>query len=187
MNPYKALWLVFVGVWVIAAANRKRTTRKEPIHGAILHRSLLVVAVVLLFYASYIPFLGMLTTRWIPQSGFVNSVGLAVESAGLAIAIWARLILGANWSGAVTIKEDHPLVRRGPYRYVRHPIYSGIVLAMLGNAIGGGNIAGFLAIPIALLGFSIKWRVEERFLTQQFGDQYVCYQREVRAVIPGVL
>ena len=113
--------------------------------------------------------------------------GFAVTVAGAAFAIWARLLLGANWSATVTVKQNHELKRTGPYAIVRHPIYSGFLLAMLGTAIAYGEIRGLIALLIALIAWRVKSLIEERFMMDQFGEQYVQYKREVRALIPFVL
>lgn len=108
-------------------------------------------------------------------------------AAALACAIWARSTLGRNWSGAVTVKAGHELIRTGPYKVVRHPIYSGILAALVGTSIGEGTLPSSIGVGIALCGLRMKWKTEERFMADQLGAQYVQYQREVKAVIPGLL
>ena len=107
--------------------------------------------------------------------------------AGMLFSVWARLTLGRNWSGTVTIKQDHELIQRGPYRIVRHPIYTGMLLAMLGTAFIYGIARCFLGVPIVGLGFWLKVQIEEQFMVRQFGEQYVRYRQEVRALIPYIL
>jgi protein-S-isoprenylcysteine O-methyltransferase Ste14 len=87
----------------------------------------------------------------------------------------------------VTIKEDHRLIQRGPYRIVRHPIYSGILLAAVGTAIGYGMAPCLIGVAIAFFHFWTKWRIEERFMVEQFGAQYIQYRQEVKALVPGML
>jgi len=101
--------------------------------------------------------------------------------------VWARVHLGGNWSGIVTLKEDHELVRRGPYRWVRHPIYSGLLLAIAGSAVVRGEWRGFLALAIAFAALWRKLKLEERWLGETFGEQYAAYRRRVSALIPFVL
>lgn len=180
---YTALWLLLVFVWVVAALGRKRTARSETAGNRMAYTVILIAGCFFLFRP---PSFGPLSWRFLPATQAVAIFGLVVTAAGVAIAIWARLALGANWSGMVTIKEDHELIRRGPYRLVRHPIYSGILLAMLGTAVGNGQISCLLGIAISFASFRYKWRIEERFLIEQFGTQYIQYQREVGAVIPGL-
>ena len=107
--------------------------------------------------------------------------------AGLLFTIWARLYLGRNWSGVVTLKKDHELVRGGPYRFVRHPIYSGLLLAIAGSAVVRGEWRGVLALIIAFVALWRKLRLEERWLGEAFGEQYAAYRAEVAALIPFVL
>jgi protein-S-isoprenylcysteine O-methyltransferase Ste14 len=108
-----------------------------------------------------------------------------VLAAGLAYSIWARHYLGRNWSGIVTVKQDHELVRDGPYRHVRHPIYSGILLGFVGSAIARDEWRGVLAIAIAYLALWRKLRLEERWMIERFGDAYRRFQREVPALVPN--
>lgn len=108
------------------------------------------------------------------------------DDPGVAFAIWARVFLGGNWSSAVTIKADHELVRNGPYALVRHPIYSGTLLALLGTSIVFHAMRGLLAFGVAFLALRIKSRREEVFMMQEFGAEYVGYMKTVKALIPFV-
>src|SRR5205814_7438334 len=98
-----------------------------------------------------------------------------------------RLHLAGNWSATVTIKENHTLVRDGPYRYVRHPIYTGILLAIVGSALARDEWRSLLGAAIAFFSFWHKLRIEELWLTEVFGDDYRRYREEVRALIPFVV
>jgi protein-S-isoprenylcysteine O-methyltransferase Ste14 len=103
----------------------------------------------------------------------------------LAITIWARVVLGGNWSGNITFKENHELIEHGPYRYVRHPIYSGLCLMVLGSTtILSGRVAGLIPPIIFFLGFWSKARREEKLLTKHFPDTYPDYKARVKAFIP---
>jgi protein-S-isoprenylcysteine O-methyltransferase Ste14 len=103
------------------------------------------------------------------------------------VAIRARFQLGGNWSAIVAVKRGHTLVQTGPYAAVRHPIYAGLLLAMLGTAIGYGEAGGFLGVVVAFAGFLAKARSEEWFLLTEFGEDYREYRTRVRALIPFVL
>jgi protein-S-isoprenylcysteine O-methyltransferase Ste14 len=97
----------------------------------------------------------------------------------------ARLYLGRNWSADPRIARDHDLVRRGPYRLVRHPIYTGMVVASIGTAIAFGQLRDLLALPLLCVGLWLKARAEERLLLSEFGDRYTAYRLDVRsAIIP---
>jgi protein-S-isoprenylcysteine O-methyltransferase Ste14 len=125
-----------------------------------------------------------LSARFVPRTFEWQVGGAALTVAGLAIAVWARFYLGANWSATVTVKQDHQLIRSGPYSVVRHPIYSGVLLAMLGTAMYVGEIRGLFAVALATWAWKRKSRVEEAFMESEFGDQYVLYRRHVKALIP---
>jgi protein-S-isoprenylcysteine O-methyltransferase Ste14 len=129
---------------------------------------------------------GLLGWRLLPDDPETFFVGLGLLVAGLAFAIWARVHLGRNWSGTVTIKVDHELIRSGPYRFVRHPIYTGILVGMLGTAIALGEVRGFAGLAFVVVAFEIKLRREEAWLTQRFGAAYRDYQHDVKGLIPFV-
>jgi protein-S-isoprenylcysteine O-methyltransferase Ste14 len=95
-------------------------------------------------------------------------------------------MLGGNWSGRVTIKEGHTLEKRGPYAIVRHPIYSGLLLAVLGTAIAFREIRGLIAVALVFAMLLMKSRMEERFMMEEFGSVYRDYGRQVKALIPFV-
>ena len=114
-------------------------------------------------------------------------VGIALEVAGVSFAIWAREHLGRLWSGSVTLKEDHRIVQSGPYQLARHPIYSGILLGMVGVVLGRGDVAGLLAFALFAAGIARKVAIEEALLTGRFGAEYVAYRSKVAAIIPFIL
>jgi protein-S-isoprenylcysteine O-methyltransferase Ste14 len=107
--------------------------------------------------------------------------------AGLAVALWARVILGRNWSGVVTLKEGHELVERGPYRFVRHPIYTGILTMFFATALVRGHVAGFAGVLLMFASFWIKLGREEKLMLQQFPERYAAYQHRAKRIIPFVL
>ncbi|MDD1701449.1 MAG: isoprenylcysteine carboxylmethyltransferase family protein, partial [Methanoregula sp.] len=130
---------------------------------------------------------GLMVERIVPESTGTASAGLLVTIAGLAFAVWARVHLGKNWSGMPTIRKDHTITRTGPYRFVRHPIYSGILLGLIGTAIGVGYFIIFCSVILVFGLFVIKFRMEEQFLEEEFGEEYARYKREVKALIPYVI
>ena len=121
----------------------------------------------------------------IPHSVPFLLAGLVLTLAGLALALWARTALGGNWSGIVTLKEDHELIRHGPYGHVRHPIYSAILLMVLGSALAIGTIGALVGLPLIGLGVWLKVRQEEALMTAHFPAEYPIYRTEVRALIPA--
>jgi protein-S-isoprenylcysteine O-methyltransferase Ste14 len=180
-----SLWIAFLAIWAIGAARTKRTARSQPFSTQLLQRGLAAVGGILLFApglsASWLGF------RLLPDSIALAYLGVALTAGGLGFAVWARFALGRNWSGNVTIKKDHELILRGPYTLVRHPIYSGLLLALLGTAIYVNELRGLIAVAMVFVGFWLKARNEESFMLQQFGEQYRRYQRDVRALIPFLL
>ncbi|MBV9772133.1 MAG: isoprenylcysteine carboxylmethyltransferase family protein [Bryobacterales bacterium] len=179
------LWIALVAIWVLSAIRSKRTARSQSGGSRLLQGGLTALGYLALFYRS-IP-LGVLDRRFVPGSALIEWIGFAIALAGAVAAVWARFALGRNWSATITLKQEHELVRRGPYALVRHPIYSGLLLTMSGTAIFFGTFRGLLAVALAFAGWWLKSRMEEAFMLQQFGQQYREYQSEVKALIPFVL
>jgi protein-S-isoprenylcysteine O-methyltransferase Ste14 len=126
----------------------------------------------------------LLEQRFHPHSFGWYLVGLALVLAGLGFTVVARVWLGRNWSGMVTLKQDHELIRSGPYALVRHPIYSGLLLALIGTAIVVGRWRALIALVLFLVGILLKMRKEEQFMAEAFGDAYARYRGEVAALVP---
>jgi protein-S-isoprenylcysteine O-methyltransferase Ste14 len=112
---------------------------------------------------------------------------LILLALGLGVAVWARRHLSTYWSGTITIKSEHRLIRTGPYARVRHPIYSGFIVGMVGTALALGELRGFLAVLILIIAYCRKIQIEEAWLLQRFGEEYRRYQRAVKALLPFVL
>jgi len=182
MNIYSILWLAFAAVWLIAWARTKRTQERVPLSSRLLYDLPVIVASYLMF-TDDVP-LGLGHWFRIPRNPLATTIALAFTVAGIAFAIWARFYLGQNWSSVVTIKVDHELIRTGPYRWVRHPIYSGLLLALFGTALAKGKPIGLIAVLLFFLGFWIKSRMEERFMLKTFGAEYEDYSRSTGALIP---
>jgi protein-S-isoprenylcysteine O-methyltransferase Ste14 len=181
------LWLVLTLVWVVSALRNmrtKRTIKSQSSTWQFLYTAILVVGVYLIFAKQTgIPWLDrQLFSVTVP----IVLVGLLAVLMGVVFSVWARLMLGDNWSNRVTVKENHTLVRRGPYRIVRHPIYSGILLGMLGSALQRGGIRCFVGVLICGFSFWLKTRAEERFMVQSFGEEYLQYRHKVKALAPFI-
>ncbi len=180
--PFAILWLAWLAYWFVAARNVKATRRREPLTTLLLNRVFMGLGALLLAFRR-LP-LDWLDGRFLPPTMAWYWLGLIVLAIGLAFAVWARNHLGRNWSAIVTVKQDHELVRTGPYRLVRHPIYSGLLLAILGTAIAIGEWRGLLAFAFIAAGLSFKMKLEERFMSESFPDQYPRYRAQVPALIP---
>jgi len=177
------LWAIFYAYWGLAARSVARSQRGEATGSRVLHMVLIVSAFALVF----VPWPGVLAYPLLAPSPLLFWVGLAVQALGLGFAVWARVHLGLNWSGSITVKHDHELIRSGPYGIVRHPIYTGIIVGIIGSAVAFGQLRGLIAIILVLAAYLRKIRIEERWLVEQFGPDYTTYQREVKSLIPFVL
>lgn len=185
MRAFAWCWAVWLLIWLVAAFRNKRTARRENGRSWALHMLPLAIAGVLLI-ADSTPWPFLQREIWPYRSAF-HWIALALTIAGLAFALWARSSLGRNWSGSVQVKSQHALVRSGPYRWVRHPIYTGLLAALLGTAVALDQWRGVLAFVIVLAALLYKLRLEERWMTETFGDSYRDYRKHSKALIPGIL
>ncbi|HZU91850.1 MAG TPA: isoprenylcysteine carboxylmethyltransferase family protein [Stellaceae bacterium] len=179
-----ALWLAWIAYWIVAARNAKPTRWREPVGAHLLHGLPLLFCAVLLVGPRWLP--PALTARIAPAGPSLPLVGAIMVAAGLGFAIWARRHLGRNWSGRVEVKKDHALVRTGPYRLVRHPIYSGLLFALAGTALAIGEWRGAPALACAALGFFGRIRAEEAQMRRLF-PEYERYRNQTAALIPFLL
>ena len=177
-----ALWLLFGVYWLVSALKRKKTKHRE----TVLQRVGYTLPLALVFYLLYQhqPHYGWLDNRFFPAGPFGEWLGVFLTAAGIGVAFWARWHLGTNWSGVVTLKEGHELIRTGPYRSIRHPIYTGILLALFGTAIAFGVVRGLFAVAVVWLSFYIKARREESFLRQEFGPGFAEHEQRTGMFLP---
>jgi protein-S-isoprenylcysteine O-methyltransferase Ste14 len=184
-NAIDACWLLFLAFWAITALRTKRTVQTLPLASRLTYALPVFVGAWLLLKGASAP--GPLGDRALPHAAGLAALGLAITLAGLALAIWARVTLGGNWSGQVTFKEDHELVRHGPYAHVRHPIYSAILLMIAGTAISIGTLGALVGLALILVGIWLKLGQEEALMTQHFPSEYPTYKSQVGALIPRLL
>jgi protein-S-isoprenylcysteine O-methyltransferase Ste14 len=185
---FEGVWLLWLLYWGISAIGVKSAVRVESGVSRFLKYWLpIIVAIVLLLNEHDWLHGTVLTERFVPAQLWIVWLGFALTVAGLAFTCWARAILGRNWSGVVQLKQDHELIVRGPYSLVRHPIYTGLLLAFLGTAMAIGEWRALLAAVIIGLSFWRKLRMEERWLCELFGEQYRDYMHRVKALVPWVL
>ncbi|MGC8519935.1 MAG: methyltransferase family protein [Steroidobacteraceae bacterium] len=184
---FDALWLVLVVFWVARSRDVKVTVRRQARLPRLVNLTLIYGAAALLA-GPFVP-LAWLTERVIPGALWrvCGALGAGLTLLGVLTMIWARIHLGRNWSSVAAVKIDHELVIDGPYRWMRHPIYAGLLLAFIGTAIAIGQWRGVLAVALALVAFMQRIIVEDRFMREQFGAAYEAYARRVRALVPGVL
>jgi protein-S-isoprenylcysteine O-methyltransferase len=180
------IWLTLMTAWVISAFDVKPSAQIVELRLRAAQLLFIGCACVLLFTEH--PQFAFLEARVFPVAPAVVGTGIAVTAVAAAFAIVARLYLGRNWSATPRIARDHDLVCGGPYRLVRHPIYTGMLVASLGTAIAFGQVRHLFALPLLIVGFWLAARAEERLLLSEFGDRYVAYRLDVRgAIIPYVL
>jgi protein-S-isoprenylcysteine O-methyltransferase Ste14 len=182
---FPVMWMGWAIYWFAVARSVKLTVRREPLASRLLHIVPLFVAVALLWTSG--PSIPVLRARFLPLTAWPFWIGVTLTAGGLLFTVWARLHLGANWSGTVTIKKDHELVTSGPYSLVRHPIYTGLLVAFLGSAVACGEWRGVLALVIVFAALWRKARYEERWMREQFGQAYRDYSQRVAALVPYLL
>jgi protein-S-isoprenylcysteine O-methyltransferase Ste14 len=178
----EAPWIVFVAYWAIGALKTRRTATKESFASRYGILFLEILGFVLLF--SDEAEIGFLGRRVIPRGIVLASIGVALTWTGIGVALWARWHLGQYWSARITIKEDHKLIRTGPYARLRHPIYTGLDLAAIGSAITIDEWKCVVGVCLIVIGYWIKARKEERMLTAQFGEAFVEHCRETGFLLP---
>lgn len=175
-------WWSFAAYWLISALWVRKTKVMESPISRVLHLSLCTGALLIFAFRDALP--RPLTWQLWPRNEFTFWAGAVVMLAGLAFAVWARIHLGRFWSGSITLKEGHRLIRSGPYRFVRNPIYTGIITGVAGTVITLGEACGLVALVIFF--FACVWKIqrEQRLLAGEFGEEYADYCRTVPALVP---
>ncbi len=185
MTITAACWCVFYGYWLLKAYKTKDNIYVQGLFDRVIARVWIITVFALLYFPQLS--VGWAGHRILPQSNALGIVADVICAAGVAFSIWARSILGSNWSGAVTIKKDHEIVMHGPYRFVRHPIYTGYLFATLGSALAVGEVRGAVALAMIFVGIIWKMRVEEKLLSKHFPDIYPAYRKRIKRLIPFVM
>ena len=182
---FPVMWLSWMVYWWAQSRNVKVAVRREPWASRLLH--IVPLAVAVLLFSTPRATTALLAERFLPAGGGPFWIGSSLTGGGLLFTVWARLHLGKNWSGTVTIKKDHQLVTNGPYAIVRHPIYMGLLLAFLGSALALGEWRGVVAFVLVAAALWRKLRFEERWMREQFGQVYQEYAQRVPALVPFLL
>ena len=177
-------WILFAVIWMVAAFWTKQLVYQER-RGLLRYSLPLAIGAYLIFKGSR--FSNPLSFRLLPHVEALAWAGVVLCVAGLAFCVWARLALGSNWSGVVTFKGGHELITRGPYAIVRHPIYTGFLIMIVGTVIVFGHVAGIIALPFIFWGLWIKLRYEEKLMLEKFPEAYAAYRRRVKRLVPFVL
>jgi protein-S-isoprenylcysteine O-methyltransferase Ste14 len=176
------IWFVWCIVWLLMAAWSKPSKRREFPWQRLEHVIPLVIGFLLIYNHNFA--WSWLGSQLVPQNPAVAITGLLLTAGGLVFAVWARIALGANWSGTVTIKSGHSLIRRGPYRWIRHPIYTGLLASFVGTVLLQGELRSFLGFGLALLALYRKAKREERFLSEEFGEGFAEHAKHTGMFLP---
>lgn len=184
LSVIRAAWIVWLISWFAAAAWSDRTVRRPAVRREVLYRVLTIAGALLMF--GFNP-LGVRADRplW-PVTGAIGWLLAGLVICGFLFTWWARIHLGQLWSSSVTRKEHHHVVDTGPYAIVRHPIYTGLLLAIIATVLLRGTILTLTGSALIAAGIYVKARVEEEFLRQQLGDAYAAYARRVPMLVPFV-
>lgn len=177
-----AAWTVFVLFWFVAAFNRKAAQKRESFARRLVYVAFMAFAFIVL-YERQLPS-DFLAGRLWPYLDWIAQLGALLTVAGIAFSIWARVHIGRNWSGQVMIKRDHELIRSGPYARIRHPIYTGLLLAVFGTFLAIGEVRVLLAFVVILFGFTYKAKREEALLAEHFGPAFEEHKKHTGFFLP---
>jgi protein-S-isoprenylcysteine O-methyltransferase Ste14 len=177
-------WAIFVVYWIISAQWTKLVAEQQSVGSALAHRIPLGCSYVLLAGFRLPSPMNLSVT---PEADWARATGVVVCVLGLFVTLWARWTLAGNWSSAVTLKQGHELIRTGPYRFVRHPIYTGLLVMALGTALDFGQLRCWLGVLLMAVAFWIKLKQEEKLLLRHFPQEYPSYQAQVKALVPFLI
>ena len=175
-------WGVFLVYWLIGALKTRNTQQQESFASRLAVLLTETVGYVLVFRNS--AGLGFLGNRVVPRNLAGPVAGSVFIWMGIGLAIWARYHLAEYWSARVTIKEDHKLIRTGPYTRLRHPIYTGLILATVGSAMVIDRWRCVVGVGLVVAGYCFKAKKEESMLAQQFGAAFREHQKHTGFLIP---
>ena len=185
---------IIVGAWIVFFAflyvpllfHRVPTRRRSSKYVKQMIILVLIAWVLLAFLEYYGP--GSLTLRIIPDGLPAEIIGIVLTLAGLGFSAYSRIYLGRNWSNIPAIKVGQQLIRTGPYRFVRNPMYTGILLALVGAVVATGVLLSFVFFGIIIIAIWMKIKTEEEILLEAFGEEYLRYKKDVKAaLIPFVV
>lgn len=184
------IWFLFLLYWTGAflyeflTKKSKNIKKRESLPVLLLNRLFIYIAVIILFITPYYEQNFPFDLKIFPNSQIITIIGLVITLIGILFAIWARFTLGNNWSGDADLKNKQILIKSGPYNIVRHPIYTGLTLAVIGSVITENAIIGISAI-LSILFFSyLRISIEEKLMKVEFGKEYEEYSKTVKRFIP---
>jgi protein-S-isoprenylcysteine O-methyltransferase Ste14 len=177
-------FIVFLLFWIVSARSAKPAIEKRGFGWA---RWFLVIAIICLILLRVTGIVHIPGSPLWHRTLITKLTADFVTLIGLAITIWARIILGGNWSANVEFKKDHELIERGPYAKLRHPIYTGMLLMFLGLAIYHASLASIALFAAIFILFWVKANSEEKLMTEHFPEEYPSYKARTWRLIPFVL
>lgn len=173
-------WVFYLLYWAVSSFSQKSVSEKP--------KSLRFVVVVLVSGISFmlllVPGYFNLSAILINKSWLLEITSMLICASGLAVCIWARINLAGNWSNTLDFKKDHELIRNGPYRFIRHPIYAGQLLTFTGVALALGKIGGIIGIVIFLVSCLLRIGLEEDLMMKHFPVEYCEYKKKTKALVP---
>ena len=180
----KGLWAAFGVYWLGSAFWTKKASTRE--HDALRVLRLAILAITFILLLTNWLRVGRLGSRFVPDADFIRWTGIGVTVSALLLCVWARLHLGSNWSDKVLLKVDHQLVRSGPYAFLRHPIYTGVLLGISGTALAVGEWRGIVALALMGANYFVKARREESILLSRFGQDFEAHRRRAGFLFPRI-
>ncbi len=180
-------WGILIMYWFISGIMAKKSDFKEALFMQFIFYWLPLILAVYLLGPDERFGNSLIKGNFVSNTNFTGVIGLSLSYIGLVIACWSRYLLGKNWSVSVQKKEDHELIKSGAYKLIRHPIYTGLILMFLGNAVIVGKWRGLLGVFIVFISFWFKLKKEEKWLTDLFGNKYKEYMLKTKALVPWLI
>jgi protein-S-isoprenylcysteine O-methyltransferase Ste14 len=162
-------WVAFIHYWLLSAFRVKKMKRREPVAQRFAYLFAIGFAAFILSALAPRTFLHQ---RFVPMLAWIDLLGAGLTVAGVGFAIWARAHIGQYWSASVALREGHQLIQTGPYAHIRHPIYSGALVALAGTCLFMGDYRAIALFGLVLAGFTMKARKEEALLAGEFGPAF---------------
>lgn len=177
----RLMWMLIMTIWAGAAGESGAPVQTKHDRGSNIAVGVVWIGLLVFFVRRFGD-----GPQIIPCIMFVRITGVVITFAGLAFALWARFYLGRNWSAYISLTLNHKLIRTGPYSIVRHPIYAGFMLALIGSLLNFGHLRSFVAATLIIVAFTYKSGLEETFMQEHFGTQYEQYRHDVKRLIPNI-
>lgn len=172
--------------WIVASMVSRPTIQEQDSPSRFLQIFIQVIGLWMIFGLPFRRRGDALAHPLLPRTSNMAIFGLCLTLASMLLCVWARILLGRNRSGVDRLNQNRELLRKGPYRVVRHPVYAGVILAMLGTAIVFSRAECFVGVLLVAFGFLLRVRLEDRFMRKKFGEEYARYRKQVRALIPFI-